>query len=86
MNFAFQFATKFQGTGIDQWITSAVKTFIGTFWGASVMNNDLGSWDVRRCNDEQDRGEKTDPAQRETEREREREMDTVEERVVYNRK
>ena len=34
------------------------------------MNNDLGSWDVRRCNDEQDRGEMTDPAQRETERER----------------
>ena len=67
MTFAFQFATKFQGTGIDQWIISAVKTFMGTFWGASVMNNDLGSWDVRRCNDEQDRGEKTDPAQRETE-------------------
>ena len=70
MTFAFQFATKFQGTGIDQWIISAVKTFMGTFWGASVMNNDLGSWDVRRCNDEQDRGEKTDPAQREIERER----------------
>ena len=39
-------AAKFEGGGLDQWITGAVTSLYGTFMGANSMNVGLGGWDV----------------------------------------
>ena len=42
----FRKASKFQGTGIDQWITSSLVTMQGTFMQAVTMDADLSKWNV----------------------------------------
>jgi Mycoplasma protein of unknown function, DUF285 len=48
MSFIFNYATIFQGIGVEMWNTSRVETMVAMFCNASSFNANLSQWDVSK--------------------------------------
>jgi surface protein len=48
MSVLFNYATMFQGIGVEMWNTSRVETMVAMFCNASSFNANLSQWDVSK--------------------------------------